>query len=113
MIAAHLGEISFDTRFWDEPNTFNPMRFIDESGHFKARKAIDGYLPFGVGLRACAGEDIAKKELFVSVCRLLQQTHGYQLVLDNPDDKLKVLRGSSDIPIVRIPAKVSLRLKSV
>ena len=109
----HLGEISFDTRFWNQPNEFNPMRFIDESGQFKAKKAIEGYIPFSVGLRSCAGEDVAKKELFVSVCRLLQQTQGYQFVLDNPDDKSKVLRGCFDIPSVRLPAKVLLRLDPV
>ena len=49
---------------WDDPNRFDPSRFLG-----KARDAIDrfAYLPFGVGPRICIGNSFALQEASIVV----------------------------------------------
>jgi cytochrome P450 len=48
-----------DPRFWDDPETFNPSRFSDDSRTGRPRYA---YFPFGGGSRQCIGEALAWME---------------------------------------------------
>ena len=48
-----------DARWWDDPETFNPMRFADEA---KAGRPRYSYFPFGGGSRQCIGEALAWME---------------------------------------------------
>lgn len=51
-----------DPNLWDEPNKFNPGRFIDEGG--KIRRP-EFFMPFGVGRRMCLGDVLARMEMFM------------------------------------------------
>ena len=45
-----------DERFWPDPETFDPTRFLPENARGHHRSA---YLPFGGGRRVCIGTSFA------------------------------------------------------
>ena len=57
-----------DQRWWPEPHTFNPHRFLEDSD---ARRLA--YLPFGVGQRMCIGREMALLEGAVVLARMCRQ----------------------------------------
>lgn len=59
-----------DPKLWDEPNKFNPSRFIDETG-----KIIrpEFFMPFGVGRRMCLGDVLARMEMFMFFGSIMHQ----------------------------------------
>lgn len=59
-----------DPNLWDEPNKFNPSRFIDNSGKIKRPEY---FMPFGVGRRMCLGDVLARKEMFLFFACMLHQ----------------------------------------
>jgi len=63
--------MSNDKDYWDQPEVFNPSRFLDDKGHYSAENAA--YLPFGAGRRVCIGESIAKRKLFLFAAKILHQ----------------------------------------
>lgn len=54
--------VHMDPNLWEEPNKFNPSRFIDETG--KIRRP-EFFMPFGVGRRMCLGDVLARMEMFM------------------------------------------------
>ncbi|XP_077130965.1 cytochrome P450 2K1-like isoform X2 [Ranitomeya variabilis] len=64
-----LTSVLYDKTQWKTPYDFNPNHFLDENGKFVRP---DAFMPFSVGRRACAGEALAKMELFLFFTGLLQ-----------------------------------------
>lgn len=54
--------------YWENPDTFNPYRFIGEATYPKG-----SYLPFGAGPRKCIGEPLAIMEGQLILATLMQQ----------------------------------------
>lgn len=63
--------INNDERQWENPNQFNPDRFIDSEGKFTGTTKMS-YMPFGAGRRTCSGESLSKTELFLFSATLLK-----------------------------------------
>lgn len=59
------------TRFWDEPYTFDPSRFLPDS----APPERFTYIPFGAGPRGCMGGGLAMAELALVTAALLRRFH--------------------------------------
>ncbi|XP_010121510.1 PREDICTED: cytochrome P450 2J6-like [Chlamydotis macqueenii] len=69
IIMANIDSTLFDPEYWETPHQFNPAPFLDKNGNFVTQEA---FLAFSAGHRMCLGEVLAKMELFIIFCSLLQ-----------------------------------------
>ncbi|KAL7991072.1 hypothetical protein Chor_014502, partial [Crotalus horridus] len=69
MIFPDLRSVLLDPGQWETPEEFNPNHFLDKDGKFTEREA---FLPFGIGQRACVGEQLARIESFIFLTNLLR-----------------------------------------
>lgn len=67
---ASLNACNHDESAWNQPEIFNPNRFLDENG--KLSLTLDKSLPFGAGRRVCAGETFSRNTLFLMTSALIQ-----------------------------------------
>jgi cytochrome P450 len=72
--------IHHDERFWPEPETFDPERFLPENVKGRHRSA---YLPFGGGRRICIGTSFALMEGTL-ITAMMSQPYIYDLVPGHP-----------------------------
>ena len=70
-----------DARFWREPDTFQPERFLSEG----SSRLEAAYLPFAAGPRHCIGEYMATCEMLMHIASVARR---YRLLCTSPDLKL-------------------------
>lgn len=71
----NLWRIHSDPSEWENPSLFKPERFLDENGRFMGWDSSTGFLPFGLGRRACIGQSMGKMQVFIVASRLLHRFH--------------------------------------
>ncbi|XP_068954955.1 steroid 17-alpha-hydroxylase/17,20 lyase [Petaurus breviceps papuanus] len=71
-IYVNLWSIHHDPEEWDEPEQFNPERFLDKNKE-QLIMPTSSYFPFGGGPRVCVGEFLARAELFLFMAWVLQR----------------------------------------
>ncbi|XP_044145594.1 cytochrome P450 2K4-like [Bufo gargarizans] len=64
-----LHSIHKDKEYFEKPHEFYPEHFLDSEGNFKKSEV---FIPFSIGRRSCAGEILAKMEIFLFITSLLQ-----------------------------------------
>ncbi|XP_053327982.1 cytochrome P450 2W1-like [Spea bombifrons] len=62
--------VLYDETQWETPYRFNPNHFLDADGKFLKK---DAFFPFSKGRRVCAGESLARMELFLFFTGMLQK----------------------------------------
>ncbi|XP_060084169.1 cytochrome P450 1A1-like [Ylistrum balloti] len=68
---------SFDPDLWDNPDEFDPERFLKMDGTLDQAK-VDMTVSFGFGKRRCLGESLARLEVFLFLVNVLQRCELYK-----------------------------------
>ena len=79
MIAISRYALHRNTDYWDDPETFNPDRFDEESSNNNNASSSFAYQPFSSGPRVCIGRHFAMMEMMIILCSILQK---YKLRVD-------------------------------
>lgn len=85
IVFANTESVHLDPERWEDPTVFNPYRHINTDGKLITNQG--NLYPFGAGRRVCAGEALAKIELFLFVSWLF---HKFSFIaVDSHPPKLK------------------------
>ncbi|XP_010901517.1 cytochrome P450 1B1 [Esox lucius] len=74
-----------DSTKWTQPETFDPLRFLDHSGSLNKDRA-SSVLIFSLGKRRCIGEELSKMQMFLFTSLLVHQVH----FSPDPDNPLSI-----------------------
>ena len=74
-----------DELYWQEPEQFNPYRFLDENGKLR-KDLLDKFYPFGTGARRCVGEYLGRLQIFLFFTNLMHRCKFEQV----PEEKLSL-----------------------
>lgn len=97
-----LHAVHMDPNLWDEPESFQPSRFLSAEG--KVTKP-EYFLPFGTGRRMCLGDVLARMELFLFFSTLLHKFH-----IELPQgESLPSLKGNTGVTVTPQAFKVVLK----
>ncbi|GMT22840.1 hypothetical protein PFISCL1PPCAC_14137 [Pristionchus fissidentatus] len=69
------GDIHFlmaNDPLFENPEEFRPERYLNEDGRTLKKDLVEHTLPFSIGKRACAGEAVARVELFLGLTATFQ-----------------------------------------
>uniref|UniRef100_UPI00358E8965 steroid 17-alpha-hydroxylase/17,20 lyase n=1 Tax=Myxine glutinosa TaxID=7769 RepID=UPI00358E8965 len=103
-VIVNMWAVHHDERQWENPEVFDPGRFLDVDGELLVKKP-QSYFPFGAGPRICLGEVLARQELFIFSAWLLHRFH----LIPVPDRPLPSLEG--EVGVVLRPSAYSLLLR--
>ncbi|GAB6023745.1 hypothetical protein CHUAL_008501 [Chamberlinius hualienensis] len=86
MVIPNLKAVHYDPKLWGDPENFRPERFIGSNGECLKPEYL---LPFSIGKRACAGEPLARVELYLYFVSLMQNftflpPEGKELSFESP-----------------------------
>ena len=73
MIAISRYALHRNTDYWDDPETFDPNRFNEESSGENSGVNSFAYQPFSSGPRVCIGRHFAMMEMMIILCSMMQR----------------------------------------
>ncbi|EPB77227.1 unspecific monooxygenase [Ancylostoma ceylanicum] len=71
-VIGHIQHIMAHSPVYKDADKFKPERFLMDDGVTSNGEATEQLCPFSIGKRQCAGEGLAKVELFIGLITLLQ-----------------------------------------
>ncbi|EDO32562.1 predicted protein [Nematostella vectensis] len=73
VIFANIWSLLRNEEYWQNPDVFDPMRFLDEEGRLLNPNSWPTFLPFGAGIRKCTGRELAIAELMFFITAIMQK----------------------------------------
>ena len=67
----HIHGVHRDPANFEDPDTFNPDRWLDSKGKFQYQPYK--FIPFSMGPRVCVGESLAKADLLMFAASLFHK----------------------------------------
>lgn len=106
IVIIHLYSAMMDPKFWHNPEEFHPDRFLDNNGELDVPKLH--FIPFGLGGKACTGEDLSKMQLTIILGTLLQRFR-----FESPDNEMPLDSTRNADGVVVRPVRYSVCAKPV
>ncbi|KAL6729603.1 hypothetical protein Aduo_000646 [Ancylostoma duodenale] len=72
LVLGQIHNVLANSPVFKDSKQFLPERFLMDDGVTPNKETVDQFCPFSIGKRQCAGESLARMELFVGVVTLLQ-----------------------------------------
>ncbi|XP_060064349.1 cytochrome P450 2B5-like [Ylistrum balloti] len=94
LIIPNLDSVMTDPDLFEDPDKFDPERFLGEDGQMNGKER--NVMAFSLGRRICIGESLARMELFLFLTSLLQR---FRFLPENPD---KLPSTESILGLVRV-----------
>ncbi len=82
LIFCNMYSVLRDPTIWENPDDFDPSRFLDEDGEVDMLK-VNRVMVFGAGKRRCIGEQIAR-HVALLMCTILLQRCSFEEIPDEP-----------------------------
>ncbi|XP_021357311.1 cytochrome P450 2J6-like isoform X2 [Mizuhopecten yessoensis] len=106
VIMANLDSVMTDPGLFENPDRFQPERFLGKDGKMNGKERT--VMAFSLGRRICLGESLARLELFLFLTSLLQR---FEFLPESPDklpsldSTLGVARASTDYKCCAVKLK--------
>ena len=100
----HVHGVHRDPANFEDPDTFNPDRWIDAKGKFQYQPYK--FIPFSMGPRVCVGESLAKVSLLMFVTSLF---HKFEFRPISDDFRFCMVDTVLSVDVKDLKAKVFLR----
>lgn len=100
MIIPSLYSVHMDTKYFSNPEKFDPDRFLDGQGNLLKNEAL---LPFSTGPRVCIGEPLARMELFLVFVYLIKR---FNFAREDPNKPHTLESKHSQVTNIPLPYKL-------
>ncbi|GMR46552.1 hypothetical protein PMAYCL1PPCAC_16747, partial [Pristionchus mayeri] len=73
LVQASIYNVLANSEVFEQPDEFRPDRFLLADGKTPNKATLDPLVPFSMGKRQCAGEGLARMELFLALVMIIQK----------------------------------------